>query len=106
MNTITVKRAFQYRLSPSKGQTVKLTWTLDRCRELYILTNKAEEAGSVVVAVNPAGTSQHCSSCGAKVPKALSERRHECAACGLSLQRDVNAARNILHRAGLARAVV
>ncbi len=73
---------------------------------IAILMNKAAEAGSVVVAVNPAGTSQRCSGCGAKVPKALSERRHECAACGLSLQRDVNAARNILHRAGLARAVV
>jgi len=35
MNTITVKRAFQYRLYPTKGQADKLTWTLDRCRELY-----------------------------------------------------------------------
>ncbi len=35
MNTITVKRAFQYRIYPNVGQVDKLTWTLDRCRELY-----------------------------------------------------------------------
>lgn len=70
---------------------------------LAILRVKAEEAGLVYVAVNPGGTSQHCSRCGDKAPKTLAERWHECAACGLSIQRDHNAARNILHRAGLAR---
>jgi len=72
---------------------------------IAILGSKAEEAGCLIVTVNPAGTSQHCSWCGAHCPKVLSERWHRCAACGLSLQRDVNAALNILHRAGLARAV-
>src|SRR5712692_4558246 len=28
-------RAYKYRLYPSKKQTEKLQWTLDRCRELY-----------------------------------------------------------------------
>jgi putative transposase len=74
---------------------------------LTILTHKAEEAGVVVVVVNPAGTSQVCSGCGRSVPKELADRWHLCPYedCGLSLQRDHNSARAILHRAGLARAV-
>jgi putative transposase len=74
---------------------------------LTILTHKAEEAGVVVVVVNPAGTSQVCSGCGRRVPKTLDERWHTCPYedCGLSLQRDHNSARAILDRAGLARAV-
>jgi transposase len=74
---------------------------------LTILAHKAEEAGVVVVVVNPAGTSQVCSRCGRSVPKELSDRWHICPyeECGLSLQRDHNSARAILHRAGLARAV-
>jgi len=63
---------------------------------------KAEEAGCVFVSVDPRGTSQDCSGCGRKVPKGLSVRWHECPHCGLSLDRDHNAARNILFRA-LAR---
>ena len=70
---------------------------------IYILQSKAEEAAVVVVKVNPSGTSQHCSGCGVKTPKTLSERWHRCDHCGLSVQRDHNAALNILHRAGLAR---
>jgi putative transposase len=72
-----------------------------------ILTRKAAEAGVVVVVVNPAGTSQVCSGCGRTVPKGLSVRWHTCPYedCGLSLQRDHNSAREILNRAGLARAV-
>jgi putative transposase len=54
---------------------------------LQILTSKAEEAGRVVLGVNPSGTSQTCT-CGAPVPKTLSQRWHECGACGLSLARD------------------
>jgi putative transposase len=74
---------------------------------LTILTRKAEEAGVVVVVVNPAGTSQVCSGCGRTVPKTLSDRWHTCPYedCGLALQRDHNSARDILNRAGLARAV-
>ena len=39
-----------------------------------------------------------CSRCGELVEKALSERTHTCPCCGLVLDRDVNAAINILHR--------
>lgn len=54
---------------------------------LQILRDKAEEAGRVVLGVNPRGTSQTCT-CGAPVPKTLSQRWHECLDCGLSLPRD------------------
>ena len=59
---------------------------------------KAAEAGSNVVFVSPAFTSQLCSSCGAMVPKDLSVRDHYCPNCGLMISRDENAAINILNR--------
>ena len=71
------------------------------------LTYKAESAGRVVIAVPPAYTSQDCSGCGERVPKSLSERVHACPMCGLVLDRDVNAARNILRLAlAIPRAAV
>ena len=68
---------------------------------LIILSDKAACAGRRVVAVNPAYTSQTCSGCGALVSKGLSVRWHSCPACGTSLHRDHNAAKNI-ERAGQA----
>jgi putative transposase len=62
----------------------------------HLLQYKAESAGTEVVTVNPAFTSQMCSGCGALVEKELSVRVHRCPYCGLTLDRDVNAARNIL----------
>jgi putative transposase len=59
---------------------------------------KAEEAGRTVILVNPRNTSKMCSDCGTLVPKELGERTHTCPACGLSLDRDENAALNILQR--------
>ncbi|MDX2140320.1 MAG: zinc ribbon domain-containing protein, partial [Chloroflexota bacterium] len=41
-------------------------------------------------------TSQTCSGCGVIVEKDLSVRIHDCPHCGVQLDRDVNAARNIL----------
>ena len=63
-----------------------------------ITCNKAEEAGCTVVKVAPHGTSQACSSCGCIVEKDLSVRWHSCPHCGTELDRDHNAAKNILHR--------
>jgi putative transposase len=60
-----------------------------------ILEGKAAYAGRRVVAVPPAYTSQDCSGCGARVEKSLSVRTHICTSCGLILDRDENAARNI-----------
>lgn len=70
-------------------------------RLIQMLTYKAERSGGRLIKVNPRGTSQHCSGCGARVAKPLHVRTHACDACGLVLDRDVNAARNILAR-GLA----
>ena len=65
---------------------------------ITILSNKAENAGLKVIAVNPNGTSQECSSCGHKVKKPLSQRMHNCPVCHASLCRDLNAAINIKNR--------
>ncbi|MBN1452738.1 MAG: transposase [Anaerolineales bacterium] len=69
-----------------------------------MLEYKAENAGIPVIAVNPSNTTQACSGCGSIVPKGLSVHVHECPVCGLILDRDVNAARNILSLA-LCRSV-
>ncbi|TQD23819.1 RNA-guided endonuclease TnpB family protein [Methanolobus vulcani] len=61
---------------------------------------KAESAGSLVALVNPANTSKMCSRCGLLVEKTLADRTHKCNSCGLVLDRDHNAAINIL-RLGL-----
>jgi putative transposase len=53
--------------------------------------------GKITIAVNPAYTSQACSRCGVVVKKTLSTRTHVCG-CGCVLDRDHNAARNILSR--------
>lgn len=62
------------------------------------LRYKAESAGKTVVEVEPRGTSQECSRCGEIVLKDLSVRTHSCSDCGLVLDRDHNAALNILKR--------
>jgi putative transposase len=74
-----------------------------------ILTSKAAYAGKWVVAVPPAFTSQDCSGvlpdgsrCTQRVAKSLSVRTHVCPSCGLVLDRDENAAKNIVG-AGQAR---
>ncbi len=66
---------------------------------LSILTNKAVNAGLLVVPVSAHNTSQDCSNCGEKVPKKLHIRWHDCPDCGCSLDRDHNAAINIKNRA-------
>ncbi len=63
------------------------------------LEYKLQARGGGLVRVDPSGTSQECSGCGARVPKALSQRRHQCPGCGLDLHRDHNAALNIHRRA-------
>src|SRR5579875_919671 len=51
------------------------------------------------VAVPPQFTSQNCSGCGRVVKKSLSVRTHVCPHCNLILDRDHNAALNILYKA-------
>ncbi|HIH23235.1 TPA: IS200/IS605 family element transposase accessory protein TnpB [Candidatus Micrarchaeota archaeon] len=64
-----------------------------------MISYKAESAGCEVVFVNPKNTSKDCSKCGTCVPKGLWERQHNCPSCGLSMDRDLNAAINMLTRA-------
>ena len=68
------------------------SWSMFRS----VLTQKAESAARQLVAIEPAYTSQDCSDCGFRVRKKLSERVHSCPNCGLILDRDHNAALNII----------
>ncbi|MHC4088697.1 MAG: RNA-guided endonuclease InsQ/TnpB family protein [Planctomycetota bacterium] len=65
---------------------------------LAMLSYKAANAGKTVVKVNPNYTSQACSGCGCIVQKSLSDRLHICPHCGIVLDRDHNAALNVLAR--------
>lgn len=67
-------------------------WT----QTIEFTTYKAENAGRLFALVNPKNTSQNCSNCGVKVEKSLSVKIHDCFTCGLVLDRDLNAAINIL----------
>ncbi len=68
------------------------SWSMFRA----VLTGKAERANRLVVAVPAAYTSMTCSGCGNIARKTLAQRQHDCPMCGLSLDRDTNAALNIL----------
>ncbi len=65
---------------------------------LVILEQMCNKYSSALTKVNPRYTSQICSNCGCVVKKDLSVRIHKCPHCGLEIDRDVNAAINILHR--------
>jgi putative transposase len=65
-------------------------------RFLWWVVYYARLHGIGAMAVPPQWTSQRCSGCGHLVRKSLSVRTHRCSACGLILDRDHNAARNIL----------
>ena len=60
------------------------------------LSYKAACAGRILTKVNPAYTSQDCHKCGHRQVKKLSDRVHICSCCGLQMDRDLNAALNIL----------
>lgn len=68
------------------------SWSMFR----NVLSQKAARAARTYAEVNPAYTSQTCSGCGHIAKKSLSQRQHDCQMCGLSLDRDTNAAINIL----------
>jgi putative transposase len=67
------------------------------------LTYKAASAGRVVVLVDPRYTSKTCSCCGSIFEGLTLKDRWVTCACGLSLDRDHNAALNILSRGGQLR---
>ncbi len=66
-----------------------------------IVAGKAEEAGRLLIKVNPRHTSQTCAECGHVAAENRNGVAFVCTSCGHHTHADVNAARNIL-RAGLA----
>ena len=67
------------------------------------LRYKAEWAGIQLTAVNPVNTSKTCSGCGAVNKEKLAEYRiFRCPNCGLEMDRDLNAAINILNKGLMA----
>jgi len=66
---------------------------------LQQLRYKAAEAGIWAIEVNPKNTTQVCSGCNNLVKKTLATKIHKCPRCGLTIDRDINAARNILQLA-------
>jgi putative transposase len=67
-----------------------------------LLFFKAACAGRTIIRVNPAYTSQTCSRCGHRQKLSLGERIFCCPCCTLEIDRDHNAALNIL-RIGLGQ---
>jgi len=64
-----------------------------------MLRYKAESAGCEVVFVNPEGTTKICCICENKMDMPLAVRGYDCPMCGNHMDRDLNAAYNILKRA-------
>ena len=63
-----------------------------------LLEYKCEREGSYFVEVEPKDTTKACASCGVKTDKPLWVREHSCPTCGFKMDRDANAAINILSR--------
>jgi putative transposase len=71
----------------------------------FMLTYKARLAGTTIVVIDRFYPStQTCSGCGARNETPLGQRTYRCASCGLVLDRDLNAARNIASQAAMAAA--
>ena len=94
MENLSIKEMAEYSFKGMKKSYRDASWGIFTRMICY----KAAEAGNDVIFVNPAFTSQLCSSCGIIVPKDLSIREHICPNCGLRISRDENAAINILNR--------
>ncbi|MFC6992344.1 RNA-guided endonuclease InsQ/TnpB family protein [Haladaptatus sp. GCM10025707] len=65
---------------------------------IIILQHHGEKNGCHVVDVGPEGTTKECASCGVSTWKPLWVREHSCPSCGFELDRDWNAALNVLSR--------
>ena len=78
------------------------TWGLLRNQIAYKQPrtgHKAEWAGREMVLVDPRFTSQRCSGCGVVSADNRQHKRYDCADCGMTEDADINAARNVLHKA-------
>jgi putative transposase len=65
---------------------------------ITILEHHGEKNGCHVVQVPPEGTTKECASCGVSTWKPIWVREHSCPSCGFELDRDWNAALNVLSR--------
>jgi len=65
---------------------------------IQLLEYKADLHGCHVRQIKPEDTTKQCHECGVKTDKPLWVREHSCPACGLELDRDWNAALNVLER--------
>ena len=92
MEDIDIKKLVQKEWRSTRRSQYNASWGILEDR----LTRAAERSGTTVVEVDPRGTSQMCSGCGRIVAKDLSVRVHDCPHCGLVMDRDLNASRNIL----------
>ena len=63
-----------------------------------LLSYKCDREGTHFVEVDPTDTTKECASCGVATDKPLWVREHSCPACGFTMDRDANAAINILSR--------
>jgi putative transposase len=84
----------------AKGRGVRKSWR-DRAPGKLVeqLKWKTQREGRPLACVDPRNTTIDCARCGAAVAKTLADRIHICS-CGEVADRDVNAARNVLARAG------
>ena len=67
-------------------------------RFITLLEYKAELYGVHVVQVEARGTTKECASCGVETAKPIWVREHSCPSCGFEVDRDANAALNVLKR--------
>ncbi|ELZ65694.1 transposase, IS605 OrfB family protein [Haloferax prahovense DSM 18310] len=65
---------------------------------LRMLEYKCDRERTHFIAVDPKDTTKECAACGVKTDKPLWVREHSCPACGFEVDRDANAAWNILSR--------
>jgi putative transposase len=76
----------------NKGNIQDASWA----RFASLLIYKAERAGRIIIEVDPRNTSKMCSGCGnIRENLILQDRQYHCDACGIAVDRDINAAINI-----------
>ena len=100
-NDILNKYDFVYIEDIETNKLLKKRWCSKQINDVAwsmfgnIMSYKAEYADKTLIKIDPAYTSQTCSQCGTRTIMELKDRVFTCS-CGLSLDRDINAARNIL----------
>lgn len=98
-----------YKGEPKNCKQLRAKWAVDYWYEfIYQLKNAVDaDPTKTLIFVNIRGTSRVCSFCNEKQPRCatkkekfalLKSREFDCVHCGVSLDRDVNAAINILKR--------